>query len=693
MVMLVPLVRSVLMTLMALPILPPLVTPASALGSTLPPAPPGAPMSEAPRERSRRSRLTWIGAGVLLIVGTRLLVLPLIDRVTGRHTGPGAPAGRARRDGDPAAGPRRDSDAPPAAATRFTVPLGDGETLNFGSRRSIAISPDGSRIVYSVNDRFELRSLDAFDSTPIPGIEGVNRMPAFSPDGRTIAYHDRNDNTIKLLNVQTQATRPLARPAVESRSDVGDISWCDDAIFVATREKILRIRVADGKEDVLVTGPDETQLAHAQLLPDGDSLLFTIVPRGALTDEGSQVVVESLRTHKRTELLKNAMFVHYAASIGQLIMITGGVVSSVPFDARRLAINRTPTVLIEGVRRGSQSAGGVADPQLAFADNGTVVYAPGSAAVDLNRRSIAVAARDGGQVERLSIPDGPHDEPRVSPDGRRVAYQSGVPNASAIWIAEVAGGPPRRLTFEGQGQNRSPVWSPDSQFVAFASDREGRAGLFRQRADGNSAAERLTTAEDGSTHRPEAWSPDGQHLLYVAIKSDGTSALWMLTPSSRKAEPFGDVQSAVQWPGAVFSPDGRWVAYSARVQRPLSAVYVQPFPPTGARFQVSRDGEDGHHPLWTPSGRELIYTPGPGTVLNVVPVTPGAVPQFGAPRQLQIPFRNTEGTTERPFDLMPDGRRFVAVFASALDAQGRVANVNRLHVILNWFAEFTPARH
>src|SRR5262245_59127688 len=84
---------------------------------------------------------------------------------------------------------------------------------------------------------------------------------------------------------------------------------------------------------------------------------------------------------------------------------------------------------------------------------------------------------------------------------------------------------PRRLTFGGK--NRSPAWSPKSEWIAFQSDRDGDAGIYQQRADGSGTAQRLTKPEPGARHFPNSWSPNGEILLFESRKA-GTSSLMPL---------------------------------------------------------------------------------------------------------------------------------------------------------------------
>jgi len=295
-----------------------------------------------------------------------------------------------------------------------------------------------------------------------------------------------------------------------------------------------------------------------------------------------------------------------------------------------------------------------------------------------------------GESELLKIQPGPYQLPRMSPDGKRIAFGSDDGKEASIWIYDLSGtSSMRRLTFEGQGHNRFPVWSPDSQRVAFQSDREKDLGIFWQRADGTGTAERLTKADEGTSHIPESWATggaDGERLLYNSGKG-GATALWVLSLKDKKAAPFDAVQSpAATLTGAVFSPDGRWVAYASREGRTSSAVYVQPFPPTGAKYQISRNADDGHHPVWSPDGAELIFTPGPGAPLNAVRVT--TQPSFTFSEATPVPrsFQVSSRIFERPYDISRDGQRFLGLIDAATTQAGAPA-APQIQVVLNWFEE------
>ena len=82
----------------------------------------------------------------------------------------------------------------------------------------------------------------------------------------------------------------------------------------------------------------------------------------------------------------------------------------------------------------------------------------------------------------------------------------------------------------------------------------------------------------------------GQDILVLDLDSAGAVRPLAATP-------------ALEW-GAIFSPDGKWVAYSSG-ETGNDEIYVQPWPMTGRRWRISRNG--GEEPLWTRGGRELVY--------------------------------------------------------------------------------------
>jgi hypothetical protein len=121
----------------------------------------------------------------------------------------------------------------------------------------------------------------------------------------------------------------------------------------------------------------------------------------------------------------------------------------------------------------------------------------------------------------------------------------------------------------------------------------------------------------------------------------------------RKAARFDTVESlATTLTCAVFSADGRWVAHASREGRASSAVYVQPFPPMGAKYQISKNAGDGHSPVRSPDGSEILSQPGAVPNLNAVRVTMQPSFTFGETTSVPRPFQSGTPNFERPFFLV-----------------------------------------
>ena len=429
----------------------------------------------------------------------------------------------------------------------------------------------------------------------------------------------------------------------------------------------------------------ETDHVYPEVLPAGQGVLFTAWNG---TPDRSHIAVLSLSDRRVSTLVSGGTSPRFASS-GHLVFAVGGTLRAVRFDAARLVAVGTSVPVLEGVRMTEQGAA-----HYALSSTGSLVYVPGPVGSTATGavRSVAFIDRKGA-AEPLKLPSAAYQTPRLSPDGTRIAVGSDDGKEATIWVYELSGASTaRRLTFEEQGHNRFPVWSADSQRVTFQSDREKDLGsIFWQRADGTGQAERLAKADQGTSYIPEAWSPDGTRLLYTATGKDLMAVLWVLTLKGGKAERFGAVGSL--WsvgsgvlPGAKFSPNGKWVAYASGVMGRL-AVYVEPFPPTGTKYQISKSGDAGHHPMWSPDGKELFFSPGPGRV-EVVSITTQPAFGVGEAVRLTLPVGVLAAPFfERPYDISRDGQRFLAfVDATQLAPSGK-SEIPQIAIVLNWTEE------
>ena len=139
-------------------------------------------------------------------------------------------------------------------------------------------------------------------------------------------------------------------------------------------------------------------------------------------------------------------------------------------------------------------------------------------------------------------------------------------------------------------------------------------------------------------------------------------------------------------PGAVFSPDGKWLAYTSEGSSG-AAVYVQPVPPTGAKYQISNDTESGHHPVWSPDGKELFFNPGPGFQLRVVRVVTQPAFSVGEATTFSLRFKGAGSSSERPYDISHDGKRLLGLIDATQADQSGKPETPQIRMVLNWGEE------
>src|SRR2546422_6530672 len=580
----------------------------------------------------------------------------------------------------------------PATTMRFSFTIPGDQRFSIPGRSLIAISPDGTQMVYAANSRLYIRSMSEVESKPISGTEntqGVAANPLFSPDGRYVAFWWQTGNRGTLKKIAVGGGSPVT--LAEATNNVYGTSWDKDGIVIGqVSEGIRRVSENGGKPETLVRVKADEVAANPQQLPGAQAVLFTLAPAtGRDRWNKARIVVQSLKSGKRKTLIEGGSDARYVPT-GHIVYALSGTLFAIPFNVKRLEVIGTPVPIIEGVRR-APGAAGSGDAQLSFSNNGSLIYIPGPVSAYVFQWELALFDRQGG-VTPLKVPPAESYFPRVSTDGKRAAFEIDDGQDANISVYDLSGtSPVRRLTFGGR--NRFPIWSADGERIAFQSDREGDPGIFWQRADGTGPAERLTKPEQGTSHIPESWTPKGDSFLFRALKGSSVT-LWTFSVPDKKTAPFEAVQPSPT--NAVFSPDGRWVAYESSETTGFD-LFVQPFPSKGAQYQVP--GKPGkRHPLWSPDGKELFFDALVPGELNrqffgvSVTTRPGFT--FGNP----VPLAKVTGGGSIPglptsrdstnYGVTPNGQ-FIAQYNPSngipeLEAGGPASQIQ---IVLNWFEE------
>jgi serine/threonine-protein kinase len=401
------------------------------------------------------------------------------------------------------------------------------------------------------------------------------------------------------------------------------------------------------------------------VLPDGRGILFTLVPLNPAEPE--QIAVLDLKTRQSKRLIRGTQ-PEYVPT-GHLLYIDGGTLHGVRFDVARLEVAGEAVPVVNDVFNVSRAG------DYAVSRGGTLVYVPASAAA--TPRSLVWVDRKGHEAP-VRMPPRLYAEPRLSPDGTRVALTL-RDQENDIWIWDIARETLTRLTFD-RSVDENPIWTPDGRRIVFASARAGAFNLFAQAADGSGVVERLTGGAD-----PHAGfvAPDGSGIVgsIIAPRTNGDIVWFPLGADRSKVVPLVQTMAIEYNPDV--SPNGRFLAYQSN-ESGREEIYVRPFPGVNdGRWQVSTGG--GTRPVWARNGRELFYVD-LANMLTAVPVeTSGSTFTAGNSAKLFEPPYEASLTAPRDYDVSPDGQRFLMIKENV----GRDENPRRsgLVVVLNWLEE------
>ncbi len=539
------------------------------------------------------------------------------------------------------------------------------------------VSPDGQKLAFVARtaegmDLLWVRSLDAPSAQSIAGTEGAF-YPFWSRDNQFLGFFA--GGKLKTVSAAGGAVLTLCDATGPRGATWGDESTI---LFSLTWGGIQSVS-ASGGLPVAVTKLDasrsETSHRWPYFLPDGRHFFYLAANFTGGPAEAASVYVASL------DLKENILLFHARSNVaytsGYLLFVQQGTLMARPFDEKRLELKGEPFPIAEHVLYNQLVWRGV----FSASTNGVVAYMGGATG---SPGQLFWFDRSGKQLQAASGP-GDFSWHEVSPDGQRVAVQT-LDSAAAnyqIGVYDLSRGTNMRLTF-GPWRNQSPIWSPDSQTVAYGANQKGRNNMLFQRKSDGTGGEQLLT-ESANNKFPTSWSADGRFIAYNSTpEGKSNSELWILPLfGDRKSFPFLETNSNVA--EGRFCPRGGWIAYSSD-ESGRSEVYITSFPGHQGKWQVSQSG--GSMPRWRRDGKELFYlTPNgqlmaadinwSGTTLEIAVVhslfrlrlAPGPPIYDLGPTAGQIGY-----------DISPDGQRILVNSPAESDAAP-------ITVILNWPAE------
>ena len=591
----------------------------------------GVPAPVAARRKSRE-RLAWILAGVLPLVASAATLF-LASRWK--------PATALR-------------------STRFVVPApGRAASLQYAN-----LSPDGSMLAFlaTVDGKSSvwLRALDSLEARPLPGTEGAADL-MWSGDSRFLAFWVTRE--VKKIAVAGGPPLPLF-----SMTSLSFGEWNRDGILLFTNETdgaIYKASSSGGAATAVTTVEKGASEIHAypSFLPDGRHFLF-LARRTPL--ETSAITLGSLDSPRTRSLLLAESQALYAPS-GHLLFLRSQTLMAQPFDARSFEVHGEAFPLVDGVMHYPPDGWG----EFSVARDGTLAFRRAESTL----RQLTWLDREGHSQGTIGEP-GSYYNPALTLDDSRLAVgrQDSGPSGGQIWLFDLARGSKARFTLEA-GAYGSPTWARDGQHVYFASNPESDRWEIRRKPWDSAGGEEVVL-EGKSVFRVQDISPDGRFLAYQTVGQDTGQDL-MLLPLQGEKTPADLVRTPRAEYQAQFSPDGRWLAYGASEGGKFE-VYVQPYPDTGARWQISASGRQ---PRWRSDGKELFYLAQDGKLMAVDIEATARGLTVGPPRALFPTLVNAVELTRNSYVVARGGQRFL--FVNPVQESGPAP----VTIVLNWAAE------
>ena len=550
---------------------------------------------------------------------------------------------------------------------------------------SPAVSPDGKWVAFQAPgtdglSHIWLRALDSLESRPIPGTESPNLLqspPFWSHDSKAIVF---------AINPAPFAAGHLKRvdisggtPQVicEVRAGVSGVAWSPEGVIVfvdSARGFLQQVPATGGApEPVTSLRGDDRFHMMPQFLPDGRTFLYQRATRSTQVDGIYVGSLDKTPAEQSTSpiLLTNRQAFYSPAGEDHLVFLREQTLFAQPFDVSTHTLTGQPVAVVDGVSSFAPALSG----RFSVSTNGVLAYNAGPVTIG----QLAVTERGSGQMLQFLTEQSSLNQAEVSPDAKRVATvrvdpASGTTN---IWVTDLATKNSTKVTY-GSGRNSNPVWSPDSQSIVFASNRQGVLDLYLKKADGSGEERLILKTEQDKL--PTSWSPNG-FLMYHGVNAGAPDLdLGVLPhPEGGITQPVPYLRTqAAEFEGR-FSPDGKWVAYTS-TESGKREVYIRPFDPqhpeasaTGGRWLLSRG--DGFAGRWTKDGRELLYVSGAGRIVAQA-VDPAK------PYEVKGPVEDVAEATLGGYSVSPDGSKIIRVVVPTGEVPGQLVVVKNWHAAL-----------
>jgi uncharacterized repeat protein (TIGR01451 family) len=503
----------------------------------------------------------------------------------------------------------------------YTIPVNGGATTQLttvnGPNFDPEWSPDFTQIAFNSGrgvsqDVWIMPAGGEPPAVQVTNGPGVDAILAWSPDGTRIAFvSDRlGQKEIYVVDLNVPPPPPSSDLAVAAVVD-------DPAPF---ENDAVTYTVTVTNNGTL----DNSGIEVTDVLPAGVTFVSALPSQGSYSSGTGVWTVGSLTAGSAAAL--DLTVTVDPGTAGQTITNTASVTAALETDS--IAFNNTASVDItvgtvsSSVVFTQLASGGVSDQRPAWSPDGqTIVF-------DSNRagnRDLWLVSSAGGAPTQITFNKKFDGQPEYHPDGSRVVFSAVANAGSDLYTKSVPTGPTLALLIDPVSADRYPEYSSDASLVVIdkASD------IYLMPAGGGTPAVLVTNpASEGHP----AFSPDGQWVAYNSDRN-GSVDIWVV-PAAGGAEIQMTTSPALDGT-ADWSPDGEWIAFHSD-RDGQAAIWVMPFNggAGGPAVKLSDGSAPDTQPTWSPDGTEIAFSragdiwkmSGYGSLLATARALPGERP-------------------------------------------------------------------
>lgn len=466
----------------------------------------------------------------------------------------------------------------------WVAPASGGDPKPLTEGRSPAWSPDGMRLAFestrSGNSDIYVISAGGGAPAQVTRDPAADWAPRWSPDGRWIAFASNRQDSVAIWATTLAGDRVVR----VSRAGGANPAWSPDSRWIAyqarspdgnwdlylsevERGRIIRLTSGGGADLDPAWSPDGKRIAFRALLRDGADIC--VIP----ADGGTPVRLTRNAGADAPPAWspdgKRIAFISYAAWTS---------IAVAPADGGE------GITLFRGLMEPSALSWHPSGDRLLFCARSADLW---------------TVPAGGGPAARLTNDLFEDRKPDVSPDGRRIVFESNRDGNPGLWTLDAAGNP-RLLLPHPAVADAHPRFSPDGKRIAFASNREEtdrQTDIWTVSSDGSNP--RRMTSIGGLKGRP-TWFSDNARIVFESNLNGGWG-LWALEPSSRVV-PVIQKKPSMR---PAWSPDGWWLAYQSE-RNSNQDIYLTQMKTGEERRLTANPAREGD-PAWSRDGKRIAF--------------------------------------------------------------------------------------